>query len=255
MFGKSKGSRFCILNQTLTKKEQAWSDREDDLLDIAERIMEEEGFSGLTMDKLVALCEYSKGTVYNHFCSKEDLLCALCIKGMRLTLELFEKALAYEGSSRERILAVHFAYRLHTLTHPTLFLCVLTSQTPAVKEKASEHRLELQQELDSEMTHYCDFAFKQAIENQELSGSQQIEDLVFGSWALSFGCNALMTMASEVESIQRIDNETVLLNNINLLMDGMGWLPLSKDYDYQQTWHRLATNVFSAEIAKLNHRL
>ncbi len=242
-----------MLSASLNRKQQALNDREDDLLDIAERIMEEEGFSGLTMDKLVALCDYSKGTVYNHFNSKEDLLCALCIKGLRLTLSLFEKALAFEGGSRERILAIHFAYRLHTLTHPTLFLCVLTSQTPAVKEKASPQRLALQQELDAQMTQCCDAAFKQAVSQGDLSDAIDIADLVFGSWALSFGCNALMTMASEVDSIQRIDKEETLLNNINLLMDGMGWQPLSSVFDYRCTWQRLASDVFPSEIAALNN--
>lgn len=57
-------------------------DREQELLLISEKIMAEHGFSKLTMDKLVAACEYSKGTVYNHFNSKENLLLALCVKGI-----------------------------------------------------------------------------------------------------------------------------------------------------------------------------
>lgn len=245
----------ALEQQTESRRERAFRERELDLLHTAEQIMLVEGFSGLTMDKLVAACPYSKGTVYNHFNSKEDLLCALCIKGMGITRDLFAKAESFNGNSREQILAIHFAYRLHALAYPTLFLCVLTSQTPAVKEKAAPERLKRQEQLDKELTSYCDKLFDLALTRGDIKAHVDVGQLTFSSWALSFGCNALMTMAGSVQGIQRLDQDAALLTSINLLMDGMGWLPLSSEWDYGQSWQRIGAELFADELSELSHQV
>jgi AcrR family transcriptional regulator len=249
MFNHSKhDSQFCLINKLVSKREERRQIREQELLIIAEKIMITEGFTGLTMDKLVAACDYSKGTVYSHFNSKEDLLCALCIKGMRINLSLFSNAQTFSGNSREKLLAIHYAYSLHALTYPTLFMCVLASQTPAIREKADPERLLMQKDLDKELTAYCDKLFTLGIESGDLTTDIEVSQLTFVSWALSFGSNALITMASEIEGIQRLNTESALLQSVNLLMDGIGWKPLSSDWDYKASWQRIGQELFAQKI-------
>jgi AcrR family transcriptional regulator len=255
VFCKRKSeSPHCPLQKLRNKKQQAIEDRGALLLDIAEGIMESEGFSGLTMDKLVAACSFSKGTVYNHFNSKEDLLSALCIKGMRQALVLFEKAADFQGSSREKVLAIHYAYHLYALSHPTLFMCVLTSRTPAIREKASSERILIQEELDRQMTNYCDEAFALGVSLGELpkSSAEQINQLVFAAWSMSFGTNALLSMANQVAGVQRMDATMAVLQNANLMMDGMVWRPLASEKDYVESWQRIGKEIFEKELALLS---
>ncbi|WP_199608892.1 TetR/AcrR family transcriptional regulator [Flocculibacter collagenilyticus] len=244
----------CLIGKLTSKRQQTIADREQELLKIAEAVMEREGFAGLTMDKLVAACDYSKGTVYNHFNSKEDLLCALCIKGLKLSLQLCKKTLAFEGSSRERSLAVHYAYRLHSITHPTLFFCILTAKTPAVREKASEHHLKQQELLEKEMAQFCEGSFKEAVEKKELNISMGMgfNSYNFANWAMSFGSNALLMVANETETLRTLDHDMAILHNLSLLMDGMGWRPLSSEWDYLNTWQRIKDEVFAEEVAALS---
>lgn len=246
MFGQVQdNNQTCLLKKLVNKRQERLLEREQELLKIAESIMASEGFTGLTMDKLVAACDYSKGTVYNHFNSKEDLLCALCIKGMRINLSLFSQASNFAGNSREKLLALHYAYSLHAFTYPTLFMCVLASQTPAIREKADPERLKMQQALDSELTSYCDASFELGIESGDLQTQLNLSQLTFMSWAMSFGSNALLTMASEIEGIQRLDAQTALLQSVNVMMDGIGWKPLSTEWDYQSSWKRIGKEVFN----------
>jgi hypothetical protein len=56
------------------KNKQTISERQDELLVIAEQLVTEQGFANFTMDKLTAHSSYSKGTIYNHFNSKEGNL-------------------------------------------------------------------------------------------------------------------------------------------------------------------------------------
>lgn len=66
--GKRDGGR---VSSGLTKKQQAIADREVELIQLAKSLVQEQGFANLTMDKLTSASSYSKGTIYNHFCSKE----------------------------------------------------------------------------------------------------------------------------------------------------------------------------------------
>lgn len=231
----------CIFKRFATKREETIYNREIELLDIAEELVADNGFANFTMDKLTAACSYSKGTVYNHFNSKEDLIVALCIRCLTSEIALFEQALCFEGNLREKCLSVLYAYQKHAFEHPTLFMCVLSAKTPAVMEKASPERLEQAEELSKQITFHCDNLFNEAVKDGSLTLNKGFEltSLTFALWATAFGTNALMITAGSVESINRLTNRIPQLDNINLLLDGMGWTPLSADWDYHLTWQKI----------------
>ncbi len=80
---KMTSKRRVRIASGLTKKQQAIADREVELVQLAKSLVQEQGFANLTMDKLTAASPYSKGTIYNHFCSKEDVILALCIHSLK----------------------------------------------------------------------------------------------------------------------------------------------------------------------------
>ncbi len=51
------------------------------------------------MDRVAAQMEYAKGTIYNHFPNKEEIVLALAVEAMQLRRRLFERAIAATGSS------------------------------------------------------------------------------------------------------------------------------------------------------------
>lgn len=250
---REQNRSLCPVKHFKNKRQQAIAEREELLLVLAEGIIEQQGASNLTMDKLVAASDYSKGTVYNHFSSKEDLFCALCVKYIRQLLTRFARLRDFEGSSREKVLACHYAYRLHMLMNPTLFAITMMSQTPAVQEKSSKTRLEEHQECERQATAFIDELHQDAVKQGDLpiNIGVSVNSLVFASWAMSFGTNSLLAVATNLETVQRLEMDNTLLVNISLLMDGMGWTPLSSEFDYQQTWDRIGRELFSDDLAKL----
>ena len=58
----------------LNRKQRERIEREQLILDAARNIINQEGWEHLTMERVAAAVEYSKGTVYNHFSSKEDVV-------------------------------------------------------------------------------------------------------------------------------------------------------------------------------------
>jgi hypothetical protein len=72
---------------------------------------------------------------------------------------------------------------------------------------------------------------------------------------MSFGTNALATSAAEAKAVNRLDPNTLLLQNISILLDGMNWLPLSKDWDYQKTWQRVEKEIFADDVQLIERRM
>ena len=238
----------------LSKSEQKKADREEELVDLAVSILNQDGFEGMSLEKLTAKSCYSKGTIYNHFSSKEDCLSALCIRAVSSILTLFKRALTFEGSSREKAVAVHYAYQLYARMEPTLFMAVLSSKAPGVREKTSAERMQLMDALELEINAFSDQMFRDAITDGSLvlPAHLSVEILSFSNWAMSFGTNALATSATEAKAVNRLDPNTLLLQNISILLDGMNWLPLSRDWDYQKTWLRVENEIFADDIQLIN---
>jgi len=238
----------------LSKSEQKKAEREKELIDLAVSILNEQGFSGLSLERLTAQSCYSKGTIYNHFSSKEDCLSALCIRAVSNILYLFQRALAFDGCSREKAVAVHYAYQLYAQLEPTLFMVVLSSKAPGVREKTSLERMKVMDKLEFEINNFSDAMFRSAVADGSLvlSESISIETLTFSNWAMSFGTNVLVANAKEAQAVHRLNPNTLLLQNINLLHDGMNWHPLSGNWDYQNTWRRVEEEIFSEDIKSLD---
>ncbi|MEZ5975334.1 MAG: TetR/AcrR family transcriptional regulator [Planctomycetota bacterium] len=62
---------------------------------MALNILTQEGYLGLTMDKLAQATGFAKGTLYLHFKNKEDLICALLGQFQQRRVELFQRVAGF----------------------------------------------------------------------------------------------------------------------------------------------------------------
>ncbi len=252
---KQQGSAISsgLTNTGLTKKQQAIADREIELILLAKSLVQEQGFANLTMDKLTAVSSYSKGTIYNHFCSKEDVILALCIHSLRNEALFFERSAHFDGSTREKVIAMHVGYRIYARMEPVLSTCAIVAKTPWVLEKASPKRVNEFNNLEEEVIGSADVLVNNAVACGDLKFSPAIgtDAIVFANWSIAFGSNALAQNASNSRCIQRIQDPFSVLHNANMLLDGLGWSPLSTEWDYRKTWRRVEQELFSEELEYL----
>ncbi|PKF62782.1 TetR/AcrR family transcriptional regulator [Psychromonas sp. psych-6C06] len=243
-------------NKTQTRKAREVADREQLLLNIALEIIEAHGFSALTMDKLTQQSEYSKGTVYNHFSSKEDLLTALCLRAIRVQQVLYNKLVDFGTNSREQVVGFAFAYELFAKLYPALFMVGLTVKTSAIREKASPQRGNAITEAENEMIEMMKSLAKNAIDANELDKkyADNLYQVTFSIWCMGFGTVSLMRTLGECGASSCMENICVhnsLLYHVSLLLDGLGWQPLNNNFDYTKTWETLKNETFAAEIEQL----
>ena len=245
---------LCRLSKnTIEKRQLQWQERETHLVALAEQMLEGEGFSAFSMERLVRECSYSKGTVYRHFSSKEDCLAEIAIRGQQQMLIMFRSASSFDGLMRERFLGFHFAYQLFHQMYPTIFHSIKTIRTPAFAEKISRERAEQIKNNDKDIMDVVYQMFDQSERDGSLSPDNHYTKEVFVhlNWAMTYGVSSLLQTGFDPESVLFLEQQNMYLSGANTLLDGMGITPLSRDYDYHQTWQFFEQKLFKQEFEQL----
>ena len=122
----------------ITRKEREFQAREGLILTQARRLLIEKGFQAWNMDQLAESVEYSKGTLYQHFTSKEDLVLAVATDSLKTRADWFERASKFMGTTRERSRAIGFACCEFAEKCPDYFHIEMMLKSASFWEKASE---------------------------------------------------------------------------------------------------------------------
>jgi AcrR family transcriptional regulator len=100
---------MTVAKIALSRKERERAAREELILEHGMRLLVRDGFQDFNLDELAKAIEYSKGTIYLHFQTKEDLVLSVATVALKQRADLFERASKFSGRSRERIRAIGFA--------------------------------------------------------------------------------------------------------------------------------------------------
>ena len=228
--------------------------REQDIIDATIALIDKYGVENITMDKVVAAVSYSKGTVYKHFLGKEDLFLAIGNHAITIMYDLFSRAAQYEGCPRERMLLLNMSYLIYAILHPALFTTVQCTKSPNVYGKSSEKRLLEQEQLEAKVMGTTFGIIEEAITDGRFSipAHMDILQVCFATWSQGFGTISLLS--AEVEQCSGRTGlvvERELINQANILLDGLAWTPLTKDKDYQKSIEVALKKVFPSELALL----
>jgi AcrR family transcriptional regulator len=84
-------------------REEILAYKRERILEEAVKLFYERGFTGTTLDDIAAELGVTKPFIYTHFRSKTDLLAALCMPTIELSLEAVSHAAKGMGSPTERL--------------------------------------------------------------------------------------------------------------------------------------------------------
>lgn len=235
--------------QSLTRKQRELLQREKLILDTAQTMLHEHGFNHLTMERIAETVEYSKGTIYNHFASKEDLICSLCCRCITNLIEIFERAACYPGSTRERFSAIGIAYSLYHLQHPMESQHIQTVKNYALREKISKQKLMEMESLERKITTINQTIVQQAIDCGDLDKKYQsdINTIVFGFWSIHYGAILLDQSDIPLDQLGFRPVVQMLWQNANNLLDGYQWRPLSNTIDTVRLFNDISSAVFNIQ--------
>ena len=176
-----------------TRKQKERQQREQRILHVAREMFNQQGYLGLNMDRIAERLEYSKGTIYNHFGCKEEIIIALAIETSNVHLALFQRAASASGSSRERISAIGLAFEIFVRLHPDHFTLITLLRGESLRHKTSDRRQAVMRNCELRSTGIVAGIVRDGIAQGDLALPAEVvaEDVVFGLWSLTFGAYSL----------------------------------------------------------------
>ncbi len=238
---------------TLSRKQREIQEREAKILSVAREMLLQDGYLGLSMDRIAEAVEYGKGTVYRHFPNKEDIIMALAVETQKKRTALFQRASLFRGASRERLTAIAVACELFVRLYPSHFHVEQVVRITSIWEKTSENRQNVMRTCEQACMGIVAGIVRDAVAqgDLELPGPVTPEDLVFGMWAINFGSFTLMSTSGSLMELG-IDDPTLAIRGcINHMLDGFGWKALSTDHDYEAVFEKALTETFADEYQQL----
>ncbi|MEO0477889.1 MAG: helix-turn-helix domain-containing protein [Planctomycetota bacterium] len=232
----------------LTRKQREIQEREQLFVATGRRLLLERGYAGLTMDRIAEATEYSKGTVYQHFANKEDLLVAVLVGTCSTRRSLFERAAAFRGTPRDRMAAIGIAVEIFRAQHPDADAVEHLSREQSFREKATPETLLRLQASEQATLEIC-FGITRdgiAIGDLELAEEARISDITLGLWSLYQGTFAILD-GMPTDELGFPDPLETMRQNAQRLLDAFDWKPLSTDTDLDAQRERILGEVFPEE--------
>jgi len=225
----------------LTRKQREIAQRHELFLDIAGNLLSEEGFHLLTMERIAELAEYSKGTVYQHFSCKEEILIQLCINSMTALHKLFSRAAEFPGSYRDKIICIFYAHEVWTRNDKNAIDMLQHLSMHGVMDKVSAESQAEHDKLEHGLVGLVSSVVKAAMDAGELPKHKKLTppEIVFGLWSMSMGGQLLQASDLPLQDFGVENPGLTLLRTVSATLDGYGWQPQHSESHFQKQLKKL----------------
>ncbi len=237
--------------QLSTRKQRTLKDREQLILNIAAELLESDGYLGLNMDRIAEATEYSKGTIYQHFTCKEEIVCALSARTMQTQLEMLERVHNFSASPREKMVAALAAHQILARLYTRAFNNLLIIKNTSIRGKIPEANLKQLRNYENRCFEAICNIVEEAIQAGDLQLQIPVPEMVFGFWAIAFGSSMLQIMDYPLAQMNIHNPDETIRLPCRYALDGFGWKPLSSEWDYSSTYRRIHEELFPEEIEQL----
>ncbi|MYW64265.1 TetR family transcriptional regulator [Streptomyces sp. SID8379] len=209
--------------RTAQRKAYEVAERERRLLRTALDVIARDGLHQLTLGRLAQEAGYSKGTVYNHFTCREDLLVELATESARLQSRSFQAVADLPWNGVRALYGLAFATMRHAETGPALFESSVTALTDAVAGAARQERLERRFQADRQITRIVLSVVERTVREHEFAHPSLPADVAVDalrSAVLGYAVTHLLSHRFQWGDPRARDNRPAVTAS---LVHGLGW--------------------------------
>lgn len=230
----------------LTRKQREIERRASEILRVSKPILVREGFHALSMDRVASDMEYAKGTIYNHFPHKEEIVLALALESMELRRKLFEHAATYPSSTRTRMMAIGSACEFYTQHCHDDFVIEQWMRNANVWDKSTQKRQDVIRQCEADCMAIVASLVHDGIAAKELVSSESLppEEMVFGLWAINFGSQILTASSPSLSSLGIHNPMRAIRVHCCTLLNGFGWQPVIAIEEHLLAVARMTEELF-----------
>lgn len=211
----------------LTRKQREIQERDELILRTSRNLFHTKGYHNVTMDMIAKEVEYSKGTIYQHYSSKEAIISALCLRFSKVILALFEQIYEYENipAYLKMIMLLEAEQVIHEYAQcdHDLINLLKTETFSAKLDVDTLHEMSCHVELIMKQVMNI---VQEAVENGELvlKAPATVESISLGGWAMIEGTYEIAEKHTfEVGSITSKYVKNMLIANSLIFLRGSGW--------------------------------
>jgi AcrR family transcriptional regulator len=228
-----------LREKVLSPKKQVIRERPGRILSVARALLDEEGYAGVTMERIAKVMNCSRPPIYKHFSSREDVVMGLAIEDAQQRWKLFKCAATFQGRPREKLVAVNeFVFR----TYPDQLRILSLLQPNLIRLKATSKHQETLADYESRAFDILTRIVDEGVEQGDLviPGGQPASTVAYGLLCLSFGGSTFESRYPDIPIQQRNFNRHLAARlTLLALLDGYRFKPLSLDWDYIATIERV----------------
>lgn len=214
------------MSATLSRRQRQWEERESLILETARRFIYDKGFISLTMSELADAVEYSVGTLYRHFETKEDLLVALAVQSIERRSRLFDHVKKLNRISRDRIYGILIVRLLLAESAPETFDIERLASSPSIWKRANKERYHVMVDMENSCSESVADIIADAVSVGDLDADRaHAGDIIFGLWSISLGFHRLVQSFDDIQQVGLVDAESAVKKNYCMLLDSYGWQP------------------------------
>jgi AcrR family transcriptional regulator len=107
-----------IDDKKISRKQRETNLRKQNILEAAEKLFLANGYEDTTMSQIANEAEFSKGTLYNYFKSKDDLYLAIGTKAYEIIIDYTKYFVESKDPGVDQLKAVGYAYYEFTKNYP-----------------------------------------------------------------------------------------------------------------------------------------
>jgi AcrR family transcriptional regulator len=213
--------------EKFSRKQSEMRQREADILSISRRMLLESGYESLSMEKVAAELKTAKGTLYNHFPNKEEIVLALICQALQVRQRMFGIAAMACDKSRERMMAVGVASELYVRQHSEHFAIEQFVSNSTIRGKSQEKSRDLVRHFELQCMESVAAIVRDAnmVGDFSLPTSLNPEEVVFGFWAITFGSHVLSYARPGLADLGIEDPWRAVRQHCCSMMNGFGWKP------------------------------
>lgn len=232
--------------ETLTRKQQEIRDRQQAIVHISRKIFRERGYLGLNMDRIAQEMRVAKGTIYQHFANKEEVILAMAVETLERRTAMFERASLFRGKSRERMAAIGCAAELFVRWYPDHFELEKVLSCESIIEKTNPKMQSLKTSAEMRCISLVAGIVRDGIASGDITADSFSPDqVVFGLWSNTYGGYSIMQCSDTIREMGIDNGFQMVRDNNNRLLDGYGWRPFSSERDYNHVYQQVESEVFS----------
>lgn len=218
--------------------------REKEIIEKSIELLSQHGFLDLRMVDVAKETQYSMGTIYSHFESKEDLLIA-CSYTLVLEHQVLFNAIANQPiSAIEKIITAGQCSWELSMNYPDLIEIDNLSLMPSVWRRATEQRANELNQLHVELTNMFLGIVLEAIE-KNLDGYDQLDKteteqlahhLTHGMWGLCVGLSST-AQSGYASTLCPESNDKIYTHfstNYSNFLKGYGWHEANPDVVFER---------------------